>query len=72
MKFLFYSLWMLSTVVILITILFNHYAEFYLHESALDMLFNQYSKQWAYFNANITIIWSLLTCIGMFRIGRGK
>lgn len=72
MKFLFYSLWILSTLFIGLVVLFNHYAEFQLDESTLDLMFNLYSRQWAYLNAGITIVWFLLTVVVMFMIGREK
>ena len=57
MKVLFYCIWGLCSIVILLAILFNHYAEFYLEPYHTELLFNEYSKQWAITNAFITTVW---------------
>ena len=66
MKVLFYCLWGLSSVIQLFALLFNHYAEFYLNDYYVDLLFREYSKQWAYINVGITSIWLILTKIGLY------
>ena len=68
MKVLFYFLWGVCTISVLLAILFNHYAEFYLNDSYVDALFNEYTKQWAYTNVGITFIWITLTWIGLHLI----
>ena len=68
MKILFYCIWGLWSVVILFAMLFNHYAEFYLEPYRIELLFNEYSKQWAITNAVITLVWIILTWIGMHHI----
>ena len=45
MKVLFYCLWGLSSGILLFALLFNHYAEFYLDDFYVDLLFCEYSKQ---------------------------
>ena len=65
MKVLFYCLWGLSSVILLLALLFNHYAEFYLNDCHMDLLFNEYSKQWAYINAGITTIWLIFSGLGI-------
>lgn len=66
MKILFYCIWGLWSIVILLAILFNHYAEFYLEPSRAELLLNEYTKQWAITNAVITLIWVVLTWIGIY------
>ena len=66
MRFLFYCIWGLWSIIILLAIRFNHYAEFYLDPYRVELLFNKYSKSWALTNAVITIIWVALTCIGLY------
>ena len=68
MKVLFYFIWGLSSVILLFALLFNHYAEFYLNDYYVDLLFCEYSKQWAYTNVGITIIWLLFSWIGAYLI----
>ena len=68
MKAVFYCLWGLSSVIILLAILFNHYAEFNLSVEEVDLLFNEYSKQWAYINVGITIVWLIFSWIGLHLI----
>lgn len=68
MKILFYCIWGLWSVIILLTIKFNHYAEFFLEPYHVELLFNEYTKQWALINAGITLVWILLTCIGLHLI----
>ena len=65
MKVLFYCLWGLSSGILLFALLFNHYAEFYLDDCCVDLLFREYSKQWAYTNATITTIWLIFSWIGV-------
>ena len=65
MKILYYFIWGVWSIIILLAILFNHYAEFYLDPYRTELLFNEYSKQWAITNAFITIIWAILTRIGL-------
>ena len=65
MKVLFYFLWGLSSVILLLDLLFNHYAEFYLNDYYVDLLFREYSKQWAYLNVGITSIWLIFSWIGI-------
>ena len=65
MKILYYFIWGFWSIIILLAILFNHYAEFYLDPYHIELLFNEYSKQWAITNAFITIIWAILTRIGL-------
>ena len=65
MKVLFYFLWGLSSVILLFALLFNHYAEFYLNDYYVDLLFREYSKQWAYINVGITSIWFIFSWIGI-------
>ena len=65
MKVLFYFLWGLSSVILLFALLFNHYAEFYLNDYYVDLLFREYSQQWAYLNVGITSIWLIFSWIGM-------
>ena len=65
MKVVFYCLWGVCSVIILVSILFNHYAEFYLNDYCIDLLFNEYAKQWAYINVGITCIWLMFTWIGL-------
>lgn len=72
MRILFYVLWALSSLLIGLAVLFNHYAEFQLDSPAIDLLFNDYTRQWAYLNAGITMVWLLLTVVVMFMISRGK
>lgn len=66
MKILFYCLWGLGVITILVAILFNHYAEFYLNDYYANLLFNEYYKEWAYINVMITGIWLILTWIGLY------
>ena len=68
MKILFYCIWGLWSVIILFAMFFNHYAEFYLEPYRIELLFNEYSKQWAITNAAITLVWIILTWIGMHLI----
>ena len=68
MKILFYCIWGLWSAIILFAILFNHYAEFYLEFYRVELLFNEYTKQWALTNAAITLVWVLLTWIGLHLI----
>lgn len=68
MKILFYCVWGLWSVIILLAMFFNHYAEFYLEPYRIELLFNEYSKQWAITNAVITLVWIILTWIGMHLI----
>ena len=56
MKILFYCVWGLWSVIILFAMYFNHYAEFYLEPYRIELLFNEYSKQWAITNAVITLV----------------
>ena len=65
MKVLFYCLWGLSSVILLLALLFNHYAEFYLNDYYVELLFREYSKQWAYLNVGITSIWLIFSWIGI-------
>ena len=65
MKVLFYCLWGLSSAILLLALLFNHYAEFYLNDCYVDLLFREYSKQWAYINVIITSIWLILSWTGV-------
>lgn len=65
MKVLFYCIWGLWTIIIFLSILFNHYAEFYLETCYVELLFNEYAKQWALANVFITIVWVILTRIGL-------
>lgn len=68
MKYLFYCLWGLCSIVELLSLLFNHYAEFYLNDHDIDLLLHEYSKTWAYTNIGITIVWLLFTCIGLYLV----
>ena len=68
MKILFYSIWGLWSVIILFAMFFNHYAEFYLEPYRIELLFNEYSKQWAITNAAITLVWVALTWMGIHLI----
>ena len=72
MKILFYSLWIGTTLLIILILWFNHYAEFHWDETIIDMLFNEYSRQWVSINAGITLIWFLLSCIGMILISQER
>jgi hypothetical protein len=72
MKILFYSLWIGTTLFIILVLWFNHYAEFHLDETIIDMLFNEYSRQWVSLNAGITLVWFLLSCIGMMLKSRER
>ena len=65
MKVLFYCLWGLSSGILLFALLFNHYAEFYLDDCYVDLLFCEYSKQWAYTNVILTSIWLSFSWIGV-------
>ena len=65
MKVIAYCLWGLSSVNLLLAISFNHYAEFYLNDYYVDLLFREYSKQWAYLNVGITSIWLIFSWIGI-------
>ena len=65
MKVLFYCLWGLSSGILLFALLFNHYAEFYLDDCYVDLLFCEYSKQWAYTNVILTSIWLIFSWIGV-------
>lgn len=65
MKILFYCLWGLGVITVLLSILFNHYAEFYLNDYYTNLLFNEYNKEWAYINVMITGIWLIFTWIGL-------
>ena len=62
MKVLFYC----SSGILLFALLFNHYAEFYLDDFYVDLLFCEYSKQWAYTNVILTSIWLIFTWIGLY------
>ena len=66
MKFLFYCIWGIISIVELLSILFNHYAEFYLDEHYVHLLFHEYSKPWAYTNMGITTVWLLFTWMGLY------
>lgn len=68
MKILFYCLWGMWSVIILLAIIFNHYAEFCLNPYQAEFLFNECTKQWAITNAAITLVWVLLTWIGLHLI----
>lgn len=68
MKILFYCVWGLWSVFILLAMFFNHYAEFYLEPYRIELLFNEYSKQWAITNAAITLVWVALTWVGIHLI----
>lgn len=68
MKILFYFIWGLSSLIILLAMVFNHYAEFYLEPYRVELLFNEYTKQWALTNAAITLVWVVLTWIGLHLI----
>lgn len=68
MKILFYCVWGLWSVIILLAMFFNHYAEFYLEPYRIELLFNEYSKQWAITNAAITLVWVALTWMGIHLI----
>ena len=72
MKILFYCLWGLCSVIIVVSIVFNHYAESYLNDYCINLLFNEYSKQWAYLNAGITCIWLIFTWIGLHLLFKGQ
>lgn len=65
MKILFRCIWGLWSATIVVAMLFNHHIESYLNEDQLDLLFKEYSKQWAYTNAVITCIWLILNWIGL-------
>ena len=65
MKVLFYCLWGLSSGILLFALLFNHDAEFYLDDCYVDLLFCEYSKQWAYTNVILTSIWLIFSWIGV-------
>ena len=66
MKILFYCLWGLCAVILLLAILFNHYAEFFLSDYYAEQLFSVYNKEWAYINIMITSVWLIFTCIGLY------
>ena len=66
MKIISYCLWGLSSIILLLAISFNHYAEFYLNDYYTNLLFNEYHKEWAYINVMITGIWLILTWIGLY------
>ena len=68
MRFLFYCLWGLWSGIILLAILFNRYTEFYLESYRVEVLLNEYTKQWALTNAVITLVWVVLTWIGLHLI----
>ena len=68
MKILYYFIWGVWSIIILLAILFNHYAEFYLEPYRIELLFNEYSKQWAITNAAITLVWVALTWMGIHLI----
>ena len=68
MRFLFYCLWGLWSGIILLAILFNRYTEFYLEPYRVEVLLNEYTKQWALTNAVITRVWVVLTWIGLHLI----
>jgi len=68
MRFLFYCLWGLWSGIILLAILFNRYTEFYLEPYRVEVLLNEYTKQWALTNAVITLVWVVLTWIGLHLI----
>lgn len=68
MRILYYCIWGLWSVIILFAMLFNHYAEFYLEPYRIELLFNEYSKQWAITNAAITLVWVALTWMGIHLI----
>ena len=42
--------------------------EFYLNEQYVNLLFNEYSKEWAYTNALLTGVWLIFTWIGLYLI----
>ena len=65
MKILFYCLWGMCAVIVLLAILFNHYAEFFLNDYYVSLLFNVYNKEWAYINVIITSAWLIFTWIGL-------
>ena len=44
---------------------YDCYAEFYLNDHCIDLLFNEYAKQWAYINVGTTCIWLIFTWIGL-------
>ena len=68
MKFLFYCIWGLSSLVILFAMVFNHYAEFYLEPYRVELRVNEYTKQCALTNAVITLVWGVRTWIGLHLI----
>ena len=72
MKMIFYCLWGVWSIIILMAILFNHYAEFYLADEYVNLLFNEYSKLWAYINVGITIIWLIFSWIGLHLLYKSK
>ena len=65
MKYLYYCIWGLWSIIVMLAILFNHCAEFYLDTYHVEVLFHKYNKQWALANAVITLVWVILTWIGL-------
>ena len=66
MKIIFYGLWGVYSLILLLAIIFNHYAEFYLEPQYVELLFNVHNKDWAYINIMITSVWLIFTWIGLY------
>lgn len=71
MKSLFYYLFGLFTALTLIVILFNNYADLYLDDYYIDLLYHDYKYIYLWFNTSITSIWIFLVLAFVYMLGRG-
>ena len=70
MKSLFYYLFGLFTTIIVFILFFNNYADLYLDDYYVELLYNTYKKDWFWMNISITTIWIMFVLIFVYSLGK--
>lgn len=71
MKALFYYLFGILSVLLCEIHIFNSYADIYLDDYYIELLYNVYPTQLIYINTIVSVLWSIFAIIFVFMLGRG-
>lgn len=67
----FYYLYGIITALFAFTIMFDLYAPEFIDEYWLNILYDQYSKEWWYSNVIVSVLFIVFTLIWTYHLGKG-
>ena len=70
MKALFYYLFGILSALLCGIHVFNSYADIYLDDYYVELLYNVYPTQLIYINTIVSVLWSIFAIIFVFMLGR--